>query len=404
MNRSGTQPRVLMVASFPPPLTGQTMATQAFAGWAEEVAEVRRLNLADPLRHQRPSGRFSWSQLRRVADVRSEIVHSTNGLLDDGHRSTTADEARWDVGYLTLASSGLGSIRDLLLLRALRPRVDELVVHIHQGSFAGAMSGPFRAPSRQALLGRVDRFLFIAGTLAAQASWVPAARRRIVPNPSGDGTRFTDEEVEAARKRRRTTGPFRILFLANPLPEKGHERLLQALPLLRERLDAGAPEAAGREIRVDVVGAWPSDAVRAEYTRRATGMAHRCEVEVHGAVSDRSRIRALLASAHVLAFPSTYREEGAPLAVIEALGAGTPVLATRHGALPEMVEDGRSGLILDPVDPPALAAGLATLADRTAWPAFSRAARARYRERFAPDAVRTAFLDALLDPRPRGRP
>ena len=349
-------PRVLMVASFPPPFTGQTVATQAFARWVRQVAEVDELNLADPNRHQRPSGAFSWDQLARVWRVRRRI----------------REGGPWDIGYLTLASSTLGD-------------------HVHQGSFGLATRGWMRAPLRRTLVERVDRFLFIARTLAEWTPWIPPERLRIVPNPPGEGARFTSVEVDGLQEARAGEKDYRVLFLANPLPDKGHQRLLAALPRVREAL------TERRRLRVDVVGAWPSPAKRAAYEERAAALGLEEVVRVHGAVRERTRVRELLARAHVLAFPSTYREEGAPLAVIEAMGAGTPVVASSHGALPEMVEDGRSGLVLERPDPEALARALVRLADAGRWRDFSTAARARYEERYAPEAVRATFLDALLD-------
>lgn len=369
------RPRVLVVASFPPPVTGQTVATQAFARWAGEVARVDRLDLADPRRHQRPSGAFSWSQLRRVQGVLSEIRTGPG----------------WDVGYLTLASSTLGTLRDLALLRALRPRVDRVVVHVHQGSYGPATRGLLRAPVRHAMLEMVDRFVFIARTLADWAPWIPAERLRIVPNPPGEGARFTAGEVERLREARAEERAFRILFLANPLPEKGHLRLLEALPALRAQL------GDARDLEVHVVGAWPSSRRRAGYQARVDALGLSGAVTVHGAVTDRRAVRRLLGRSHALAFPSTYREEGAPLAVIEAMGAGTPVVASTHGALPEMVADGVSGAVLPSPGSPELARALAGMADPGRWRTLSAGARARYEERYAPDAVRATFLEALLE-------
>ncbi|MFQ5536404.1 MAG: glycosyltransferase family 4 protein [Gemmatimonadota bacterium] len=366
---------VVAVASFPPPVTGQTVATDAFVGWAEETARVTRLNLADPERHRRPSGRFSWSQLRRVEGILEEIRRGPG----------------WDVGYLTAASSPLGRLRDVRLIRALRPRVGRLVVHVHQGSFGGATGGILGVPTRRVYLRHVDRVLFLAPALAARAPWVPADRVRVVPNPPGEGARFSTAEVEEARARRLADDAFRVLFLANPLPEKGHRRLLEAIPALLEGLEPN------RRLQVDVVGAWATPAARRRYEERARALGAAEYVTVHGGLTDRGAVRSLLAGAHVLAFPSTYREEGAPLAVIEALGAGTPVVATPQGALPDLVEPGRSGWLLPDPAPEHLARALLESADRQAWARLSRSARAFFEERFAPEAVRAAFLEALLN-------
>jgi glycosyltransferase involved in cell wall biosynthesis len=61
----------------------------------------------------------------------------------------------------------------------------------------------------------------------------------------------------------------------------------------------------------------------------------------------------------VLLFLSHF--EGLPNAVLEAMGAGVPVITTRVGSLPDVIDDGRTGFLVDVEDVPAAAAALARL-------------------------------------------
>jgi glycosyltransferase involved in cell wall biosynthesis len=75
----------------------------------------------------------------------------------------------------------------------------------------------------------------------------------------------------------------------------------------------------------------------------------------------RNDIPDMLASADMFALASDW--EGLPLAVIEAMAAGLPVVATRVGGIPEAVENGRSGFLVPPGDKRALTDALQTLAE-----------------------------------------
>jgi glycosyltransferase involved in cell wall biosynthesis len=82
----------------------------------------------------------------------------------------------------------------------------------------------------------------------------------------------------------------------------------------------------------------------------------RRRIVLTGYVSDATKA-ALLGGAEALAYPSLY--EGFGLPVLEAMAIGTPVLASNVSALPELVGD--AGLLVDPTDAAAIAAGLESL-------------------------------------------
>jgi glycosyltransferase involved in cell wall biosynthesis len=89
----------------------------------------------------------------------------------------------------------------------------------------------------------------------------------------------------------------------------------------------------------------------------------------------------------ILVMPS--RWEGLPVAMLEACAHGLPVVASRVGGIPEVIESGITGLLVEPDDPAALAGGILTLLkDPTMRQALGAAARDRVVERF--DARRVA--------------
>jgi rhamnosyl/mannosyltransferase len=103
---------------------------------------------------------------------------------------------------------------------------------------------------------------------------------------------------------------------------------------------------------------------------------------------------ALLQTGDLFVLPSV-AAEGAPMALLEALALGTPTVATRAGGIPEVVDDGRTGLLVPPGDPAALAgAMLRVLGDAALASRLSRAGREDARTRFAASST-TARLETL---------
>ncbi len=107
-----------------------------------------------------------------------------------------------------------------------------------------------------------------------------------------------------------------------------------------------------------------------------------------GQVSDPAPYYAI---ADVLALPSL--SEGSPLALLEAMGAGLPILATKVGGVPEMVQHESSALLVEPRAPTALSQALKRiLTDETLSRKLSEGARQTAQTRFTPQAHRTARL------------
>jgi glycosyltransferase involved in cell wall biosynthesis len=104
---------------------------------------------------------------------------------------------------------------------------------------------------------------------------------------------------------------------------------------------------------------------------------------------------ALVASFDV--FVSSSTTEGLPLATLEAVGLGKPVVLTRVGGVPEIVDSGRTGLLVPPSDPAALAEGILQLLDDPERASeMARAGAADVRERFSVQRMCGAY-ESLYD-------
>jgi N-acetyl-alpha-D-glucosaminyl L-malate synthase BshA len=182
-----------------------------------------------------------------------------------------------------------------------------------------------------------------------------------------------------------------LLHVSNFRPVKRVWEVVEAFSLIAAKFPS----------QLYMIGDGP-DRPRAEAAARALGIENR--VHCLKAISD---VQEWYGAADLLLHPSEMESFG--LAPLEAMACGVPVLAYRVGGLPEVVEDGRSGHLLEVGDVAGLAArGIELLGDPRRWSSFSRRSRRIAAERFGQEKVvdryEEYFLEVLGRTPPRGKP
>ena len=205
---------------------------------------------------------------------------------------------------------------------------------------------------------------------------VPSARLAVVPEP-------IDLEVwddQFWRAPRRTHGGPVVLCVARMYPRKRIPDLLRAAAILRARIPGAQVRIVGRGPE------WPT-----------IGRLH-AELGLGDTVAllgdlNRERLAEEYVNSSVFCLPSV--QEGFGIVFLEAMAAELPVVACRIAAVPEVVLDGATGLLVPPRDPGALAEALERL---VAEPALARRLGQEGRRRvlgFTPRHVAERFLSAV---------
>ncbi len=348
---------------------------------------------------------FEVGGAERLALQLSQALHARAwrcmaiGLMRSGPMRTRFEEAGIPCRVLGRSiPRGLDPFTLIRLARLLR-RERVAVLHCHNrlaqiyGGFAARLAGtPAVVCTRHAaavdgklrppqLLERMSarfthRFVAVSEDVERQAlalGRLPAERSTVIYNGVDTNSfRPSSERLE---------GPPVIIVVARLDPLKRHDLLLRAARRLRDE---------GLRFRVRVVGDGPA---RMEIERRVAELGLREVVELLG---HREDIPELLRSSHLFALPSD--SEGLPMTIIEAMACGLPVVATRVGGIPELIEPETNGFLIDAGDESALAACLHRLiTDEELLERMSVEARRIAVARFDIDAAAEAHASLYIE-------
>jgi glycosyltransferase involved in cell wall biosynthesis len=263
--------------------------------------------------------------------------------------------------------SGFTFWRNALDVLCARLAGCSVLLHVHGGrfdQFLGGLGAGRRWLARWVLRWPHRVVVLSEGWRDTLAPWVPPTRLAVVPNGVA--------VAEAPAPRSPYLAPT-VVCMGGLEPPKGQRELVRALALLTDL----------PEVRLALLGPETASGERDTLLGLAEALGLGARVVAPGPVMGEAKARHL-AEASVFCLPSHY--EGLPMALLEAMAAGLPVVATRVGAIPEVVREGIDGFLVEPGDVESLAARLkGLLRDPGAARAMGEAGRAAVAGRFSVD-------------------
>jgi glycosyltransferase involved in cell wall biosynthesis len=279
---------------------------------------------------------------------------------------------RFDVVHTHTSKAGILG-RWAAFLRRVPAVVHTPHGHVFHGYFSSLRSRVFREAERATARVTHRMVALTEGDLQDHLEEGIAPPERFAIIPSG----VTLERYRRTAPPSRPEGVVTLGFLARLVDVKGPLDLLEAMA----RLAARYPR-----VRLVMVGDGP---LRPVVEERIRALDLQDRVDLLGRLEDPVPA---LHGFDVFVMPS--HNEGMGRAAVEAMAAGLPVVATRVGGLPDVVQDGLTGLVIPPRDPEALAAALTRLLDDEALRARMGQAGLARAEEYS-DKVMFERLEAL---------
>lgn len=306
--------KILFIAPLPPPVTGQSLASQVLL---DELKKCYTVGVVNFNKGNFRQGFSSFGRIIQVIKIFREIWTKNKNV---------------DVIYLTVSQTIAGNIKDLLTYVICFKNISRMIIHLHGGGIRKLIFDKHR------LLRYLNKFFLkrLGGAVVLGKSLIsifegmmPQDRIYVVPNFAEDYLFLNKDEIE---KKFKKINPLRMLFLSNLISGKGHEELIDAYKTLNADLQ--------RTVRIDFAGGFESSKQRDYFFKKIEGIEG---IRYHGIVQGEEK-KEFFYKAHIFCLPTYYYYyEGQPISILEAYSSGCVVLTTNHGGIRDIFKDGING-------------------------------------------------------------
>lgn len=357
--------KVMFLCQLPPPIHGASAVNQSIkeSKLINSKIETRYINIS-PASDIGNLGRVSLRKLFVVVAICFKVFIAYLGF-------------RPNKVYITLSPVGIAFFKDALLALMLKMFGVELIFHLHgKGLKEYSNKNAWLKSLYKLVFTDVDVIHLSEGLYTDIDHLVPRHRFYAVNN--GINMLPLNKEKEALKF------PIRFLYLSNLVREKGAMELLEACENLQ---NSGAFE-------VVFAGKYFDNEFKDEFQCRINNTSLK-NISVLGGVYGADKIE-LLKSSDVMVLPTYYSNECFPLALIEAMASGMAIISTPEGAIPDMVEDGINGILVEQKDFLSLSNAMKYFVDNPdEIVRMGREGKERFKERYTFEIFERRLLEVL---------
>ena len=358
--------KIIFFGRLPPPFTGENIVSDTIIRLLNNNYSIHVINIS--LKHEKKNSFYS------------KIIYHANQVLVliksyiELYRVVRSENFKFL--YFSGSSTVKGSYLDFILLKIARSRVKKAICHLHNSTYKNMLYKSKGSYVSNFLIHSVDTFICLSNQLSSDLNnFIPASKRTVLPNLIDRMVVFSDEEIIAKLNAKKHVDTYIVTYISNFIVTKGYQDLAEAVLLL--------PEAVRRKIKVRFVGAWmEADETKENFIRFInTGDLKNC-IEYVGPIYDRSYIKQLLFESDIFCLPTYYPVEAQPLCIIEAMNAGNAIVSTVHASIPEYVNDGKDGFLIEKRNKAQLADAIASLCNRETLNQFAINSRNNFLNNF----------------------
>ncbi len=370
--------KIILIGSIPPPYHGSSIYfNNLLNSRVREVFDVTHLDISD---HR------NLDNLSRLDFTNVYLALKNQYLL-----FKMLQKIKPDLVYIPIASNFLPYLRDglFIIISSYFSRA-KIITHLHEGNY---FRDEFYNKSNSIVKFFIKKSLNKVNTSIVLSENLKRVFESLVNKVSVCPNGVEDEFESDDNILKPKTEHFIISYLGNLFESKGILDIINAAKIVSEKYDYAEFHFAG-----DWSTKEGNTKEKADHLIAFNKLEQK--IKFYGVITGNEK-KVFLSQTNIFIFPSWYPYEGFPLAIIEAMSAGCPVISTKDtGAIPDIIVNGKTGFLIEKKNPQQLAEKIIQLIeDSTLRKQMSVRARARFEELYTLDRninkMITVFNEAL---------
>lgn len=370
------KPRILYIATFPPPIHGSAVVSEQIRNSKviNDAFDGDYVNLGTSRKMDEIGKGGLWLNLQKLFRFAGSFFKTFRLLLTH----------RYDLCYCAITCHGSGFLKDAPFVLLCKLFGRKMIIHQHNKGMAKDVD---RLIYRWLLpmVYKNAKVILLSWHLYPDIEKV-VKREDVMICPNG-----IKPTVNPDFKRTPNKIPH-ILFLSNLLIDKGVLVLLDALKILKDK---------GYSFVCDFVGSETKDIDAARFAKEVEVRGLNSFAIYHGRKYGGEK-DAYFKQADIFAFPTFYGNETFGLVNLEAMDYKLPIVTTNIGGIPDIVTNGENGFVNDPEDADSLAESLCTLlGDASLRQKMGEAGYQKFKAKFTEmcfeNNIKEIFIDCIAD-------
>jgi glycosyltransferase involved in cell wall biosynthesis len=327
--------KILFIAPIPPPINGQSKASNVLLQSIQTNNDVTIINLS------KTSLKSGFVSIIRLIDV----FYLLNKIWSKRRNN--------DIIYLSLAESTLGNIRDLLIYLICYKDIKKVFVHMLGGAGMKEIltNSKFLKIPNQYFLKKIGG-VFVEGEVNYKlfAQVVEKEKVHIVPNFAEDFLFVEDNEIY---RKFENIDKIQILYLSNLINGKGYKELMEAYFGLKVYIK--------NQISLVFVGGFENTDDESDFL---ANISNEKNITYIGKFIDAMPKRELYCRSHIFCLPTYYPFEGQPISILEAYATGCVVITSNHSGIPFIFTHEKNGYMVTKKSVQSLIDGITNLVEQ----------------------------------------